>query len=331
MSCNDKPEVKETTLNVMITAHKTIDSILVYDKEEGWEVIATLNFAESNQLMTTLPISKEKIYQLYVFNQNKQKPLGELLITPKRTLSFSFDETNPYNTIAHKGTNSGINNFLSFIKKNEESLAQKVMKGMDTLLLSNAITMSRSNMLSEANTLKINDTITTNELEKFDDFSEILKAKNKKYIYKASLSGKMGNDFNLRDITNDAINLKKYLGSYVYIDVWATWCKPCKTEYPFLKQLEEKFAGHKNFNVVSISMDQNVEQWEKYVLKNKMTGAHYHTDPKSDFISFYDIGALPRFILLKPDGTIISPDTVRPSEAETEAFIEQFLKADQAS
>lgn len=48
-------------------------------------------------------------------------------------------------------------------------------------------------------------------------------------------------------------------GKYVYIDVWATWCGPCKAEIPFLKEVEEEYRD-KNIEFVSISIDQDKDR-----------------------------------------------------------------------
>ena len=52
-------------------------------------------------------------------------------------------------------------------------------------------------------------------------------------------------------------------GKYVYVDVWATWCGPCKREIPFLKEVEKAYHG-KNIEFVSISIDKakDHEAWK---------------------------------------------------------------------
>ena len=52
-------------------------------------------------------------------------------------------------------------------------------------------------------------------------------------------------------------------GKYIYIDVWATWCGPCRGELPALKELEEKYAG-KDIHFVSLSCDKNKKAWGEH-------------------------------------------------------------------
>jgi hypothetical protein len=51
-----------------------------------------------------------------------------------------------------------------------------------------------------------------------------------------------------------------------------------------------------------------------------------HTLPDSDFVKFYDIGALPRYILLDKNGNVINPSEIRPSEAGIIQKLEAAIK-----
>ena len=152
--------------------------------------------------------------------------------------------------------------------------------------------------------------------EDFQKFSDILKVKNEKYLYKASLVNQIGNQFDFKDVHNKVKRLEDYKGKYVYIDVWATWCKPCKVEYPFLKKLEEHFETKKEVQIISISTDRKFEQWKNHLLENNLEGVQLHSGDDSEFVKFYDIGALPRFIMLDKEGKIMSSDEIRPSNPE---------------
>jgi len=106
---------------------------------------------------------------------------------------------------------------------------------------------------------------------------------------------------------------------YENIDVWATWCGPCKHELPYLKELQQKYKGRK-ITFVSISVDdiKNRDKWVKMVKDEKLGGVQLlaKNSWKSNFISEYKINGIPRFILIDPKGKIVSPDTYRPSDKE---------------
>ncbi|MBD0822680.1 TlpA family protein disulfide reductase [Aestuariibaculum marinum] len=113
-------------------------------------------------------------------------------------------------------------------------------------------------------------------------------------------------------------------GKYVYVDVWATWCGPCKREIPFLKEVEEKFHD-KNIEFVSISIDQqkDFEKWKSMVAEKELKGVQLFADSdwKSSFVQEYQINGIPRFILIDPNGNIVNSNAPRPSNPElTELF-----------
>lgn len=113
-------------------------------------------------------------------------------------------------------------------------------------------------------------------------------------------------------------------GKYVYVDVWATWCGPCKREIPYLKEVEEKYHG-KNIEFVSISIDKltDHEKWKTMVDEKELGGIQLFADNdwNSDFVKNYQIQGIPRFILIDAEGNIVNSNAPRPS---SEALIKLF-------
>ena len=108
-------------------------------------------------------------------------------------------------------------------------------------------------------------------------------------------------------------------GKYLYIDVWATWCSFCKRETPLLKRLELQYHDQ-NIEFVSISVD-NINaknKWKETIEQKEMGGVQLLADRSfgSDFIKKFAIKGLPRFIMVDPEGNIISPNAPRPSDGE---------------
>ncbi len=119
-------------------------------------------------------------------------------------------------------------------------------------------------------------------------------------------------------------SLSDLLGSYVYIDIWATWCAPCKAQIPFLKALEKEFHG-KNIEFASISVDKPDvhETWKQMVKDESLSGIQLFADKNfdSEFIKEYGIKAIPRFILLDPNGNIVDADAARPSDPKLKELL----------
>jgi len=138
------------------------------------------------------------------------------------------------------------------------------------------------------------------------------------------VKGKPSPTFKYENHNGGATSLESLKGKYVYIDVWATWCGPCRKEIPFLQKIEEQYHG-KNIEFVSISIDtqKDHEKWFKMVIEKQMGGLQLFADKdwKSQFVQDYTIDSIPRFIIIDPNGNIINADAPRPSD---EKLIELF-------
>ena len=113
-------------------------------------------------------------------------------------------------------------------------------------------------------------------------------------------------------------------GQYLYIDVWATWCGPCKAEIPYLKAIEETYHD-KNIAFVSISVDTpaNRDKWKNMIAQKDLGGVQLLADNafKSQFVQDYYIKGIPRFILLDPNGDIVMSNAPRPSNDNLKAVL----------
>jgi thiol-disulfide isomerase/thioredoxin len=147
--------------------------------------------------------------------------------------------------------------------------------------------------------------------------------------YKNMTSNALSPDFTYTDVNGKTVSLKELRGKYVYIDVWATWCTPCKAEIPFLTKLEEDYHG-KNIYFISLSVDKMKDKpkWESYVKEHNLLGIQLIADKdfSSEFIKKFNINSIPRFILIDPQGRIISGDAKRPSNPELRKELDALLK-----
>ena len=161
----------------------------------------------------------------------------------------------------------------------------------------------------------------TNEADK----EKITESYNKlKAVAKGSPSPKFMDYENYAGGTTSLDDLK---GKYVYIDVWATWCGPCKAEIPFLKEVEEKYHG-KNIEFVSISIDRarDHEKWKAMVADKELKGIQLFADNdwNSKFVKDYLIQGIPRFILIDTEGNIINANAPRPSSPELINLFDEY-------
>lgn len=131
--------------------------------------------------------------------------------------------------------------------------------------------------------------------------------------YNQLAPGQASIDWSFPDINGKTYSLSDFRGKYVYIDVWASWCGPCKKEIPLLKSLKEKFAN-KNIEIIGISVDDNRADWVNSINNEGLNGVQLYAGGwENELCEFYKITGIPRFILLDKQGKIINANADRPS------------------
>lgn len=129
-----------------------------------------------------------------------------------------------------------------------------------------------------------------------------------------SAPGKPSPEIKATGLDGRDVRLADFRGRYVFIDLWATWCGPCRVEFPHLRQLEADFKG-RNIVFLGLSTDKNVDAWKK--LAPTLSGVQAHIGPDSRFARLYRVEGIPRFILLDREGRIIDNNMTRPSDPAT--------------
>ena len=150
----------------------------------------------------------------------------------------------------------------------------------------------------------------------------------KESLLMKKLNGNPSPSFAYENHKGGVTKLEDFKGKYVYIDVWATWCGPCRAEIPFLKKTEEKYHG-KNIEFVSISIDKlkDKDKWRAMVDDKQLGGVQLFADNdwNSQFVKDYGINGIPRFILIGPDGNIVNANADRPSSADLDKVLSELV------
>jgi len=138
--------------------------------------------------------------------------------------------------------------------------------------------------------------------------------------------GKPAFNFTGEAITGNNIQLAELRGRFVVIDVWATWCDPCQKESPYFERLAEEYGG-KQIAFVSVSIDAEKSRWRSDVPQRSQRVLQIWADSKNaeSFSRDYNIEFIPRFMLISPDGKILSAQMPPPSDPRFEAILQQEI------
>ena len=113
---------------------------------------------------------------------------------------------------------------------------------------------------------------------------------------------KVAEDFTLRNFECAAISLSDYKGQVVYLDFWASWCKPCVASFPKLEALQQKYGNH-GFTVLAINLDENKANALAFLQKHPVTYPVLY-DKDAKVAESYQVAAMPSSYFIDKKGNI---------------------------
>ncbi len=138
--------------------------------------------------------------------------------------------------------------------------------------------------------------------------------------YKILQPGCMAPEFSFKTMDGQQANLSDFRGQIVVIDVWATWCGPCKNEAPYFEALAQKYSD-KPIHFMSISIDSNKKAWKQYLSEHTKLSKQFICN-RNEFKS-YELFGVPRFMVIDKDGKFIDAFAPAPSNPEFEKLISE--------
>ena len=106
-----------------------------------------------------------------------------------------------------------------------------------------------------------------------------------------------------KDLDGKAVKLSDYKDKVVVLDIWATWCGPCRAMIPHEREMSEKFK-EKPFAFISLSADAEVETLKKFLEKEKMPWTHWHIGAQGEVHDQLNIEHYPTIFVLDSKGKI---------------------------
>ncbi len=326
VSC--KKELKDyVSLEGQISGLETADTLL---QIRGRTFSKTIKVDATGSFKDTLKINKADIYS-FVFNRKAQ---FSTFLRNGNDMKISGDATDLPNTIKFEGEGAATNNYmnermLAVIEFNDKRVE---LTKLDSVTFNEKLSTFETKMSDLlTNSGKIDTSLVKMEEKGLSDYVRNIRFGYKKqHAMQTTLGqGKPSPKFvNYENFKGGKTSLDDLKGKYVYIDVWATWCRPCLSQIPALKELEEEYQG-KNIEFVSISTDKpdKHEAWKNMIRSKEMSGIQLYAGTDKSFAQEYQINSIPRFILIGPEGNIINANAPRPSQKEAikNLFTEQGL------
>lgn len=168
------------------------------------------------------------------------------------------------------------------------------------------------------------------EIEKGTESLELLEARRlkslKKYLrQKIVFEEKMKEivnesaiDFEGINLKGESVSLSDFIGKVIVVDFWATWCGPCKAEFPAYKELEEKYGEDVYF--VSVGVYCKEEDWRKMAEEEGFKHNIYLSKEAQGQISQYAVNTIPRYLVIDENFDLIDADAPRPSSGKLESY-----------
>ena len=137
-------------------------------------------------------------------------------------------------------------------------------------------------------------------------------------------------DFYLENLNKEMSSLDNYLGKVLYIDIWASWCGPCRKQFSYSKELKKKIKKKylKKIKFIYISIDNDYEKWESAIEKLEIEGEHFISPANklNNAGMYFNVQGIPRYIIIDKNGNILDPNAKRPSDEDIVDYLISFLK-----
>lgn len=105
------------------------------------------------------------------------------------------------------------------------------------------------------------------------------------------------------DSAEGPIDLNDYRGKVVYLDFWASWCAPCRSSFPWMSEMQQRY-GEQGLAVIAINLDKERHFTTRFIEETQpqFTIAF---DPKGESAEAYGVMGMPSSYLIDRSGQIV--------------------------
>jgi thiol-disulfide isomerase/thioredoxin len=106
-----------------------------------------------------------------------------------------------------------------------------------------------------------------------------------------------------KTLKGDKTSLADHMGKVVVLDIWATWCGPCRAMIPHEREMVEKFKN-KPFVLISLSADEEKKELEEFLTKESMPWTHWWEGADASIIKNWNVRFFPTIYVIDAKGVI---------------------------
>lgn len=120
-----------------------------------------------------------------------------------------------------------------------------------------------------------------------------------------ALVGQAAPEFSLADLKGNAVRLANLKGKVVFVNVWATWCEPCRQEMPAMQALYTTLAGP-DFEMLAVNSDQSDRSVVEHFVQGNGLSFPVLPDPNLQVAERYQVTGYPETFVIDRNGTIVA-------------------------
>ena len=102
----------------------------------------------------------------------------------------------------------------------------------------------------------------------------------------------------------EPLDLSFYEGKLVYVDFWASWCKPCQKSFPWMVSMKNKY-GKDGLVILAVNVDSDRRLASEFIKTHDVSGLKIIYDVDSGYAEHYDLVGMPSSLLFDRQGKLV--------------------------
>ena len=276
-----------------------------------------VNANKSNTILTVNPIPNVMLDVLDKKNVSDEEAM----------ISESYRNFLTYFVTYFASEKNGFNKFKEYTPSAEKKyvITKDYLKGLPLLYYLSSFLVENGEQINPETVKRIY--LEIENQDKTAEYAGIVKEKLGKWMktkLPKTAEAKLTNnssEFKLQGFNGKEVKLSDFKGKVIYVDFWASWCGPCRQQFPYSKLLHEQLSEKQKKQVVFlyISIDNTEDIWKKAISDLHLEGEHALSPGgwNSSAAKNYQIHSIPRYLLIDKKGNVVDQNAKRPSDEST--------------